>query len=127
MANIGGILGNGLDTTNQMGQIAIQAAQAAMAAALQGGQLTAQMQGLSNEGMLAGMQLQLASTQNNAMMDTATMGQRAAFTAMAKQTDQFAYNEMMREKITNLFIDMEKQRTDNAFQRSKSAVQSMKY
>jgi len=112
---------------NQISQSSIASSMSSIDAAVQQSGMSKQMMDYSNQGMLASMGLELKSTEMNIEHDLKTLAKKIVFNALTKQVDQFAYSEMVREKMTNLFMDMEKQRTENAFTRSKSSAQSMKY
>jgi hypothetical protein len=92
-----------------------------------GSDLAFQNLNMTNEGMLALQQMDLQNTNANIQFDLSSLGQRNALGLMSKQVDQFVYSEMVREKISNLFIDLEKTKMENAFNRAKQAAQAARY
>ncbi len=112
---------------NMSSQLTLDVAAKVMPMNFQAQQLAATSTLNSVYGNLLQSQMTAVSNVTNINQQLSSLAQRQAMTQMMNQVEQFTYAEMVREKLFNLFADMEKQRFDNAFQRAKSAVQSMKY
>ena len=121
---------NGL-TYSQAIQQAVTLAQQISAIGLQTSQQTAVSSYLNSLANAYGEQEKARLTQYNEraniLLDLQNLSLKTNYGLMNKQVELSLLEGQVREKLVNLFIDLERTKLDNTFQRAKSVVQAAKY